>query len=155
MAEAKCKATVQIGDSIVTFEGPPEFVEAQVLRFTNTQTSTPEIKNDNSVNRSADDGSPMLTEREFVESKKPSGHAETATVLGFLLTEGGQAEFTEDDVRRAYIRAGIRPPKIVGQALRDAKSKFDYITVGSKRGTYKLTNHGDRTVRFDLPRRNQ
>jgi hypothetical protein len=73
-------------------------------------------------------------------------------VLAFGLTESGTKEFTEEDVRRAYIRADVRPPKSVSQALRDAKSKFDYIATGSKRGTYRLTNHGDRTIRFDLPR---
>jgi len=68
------------------------------------------------------------------------------------VTESGMNEFSEQDIRRAYLRAEVRPPKFVSQALRDAKNKFDYLESGSKRGMYRLSNHGDRTVRFDLPR---
>jgi hypothetical protein len=84
--------------------------------------------------------------------KKPRGHAEIVAVLAFGLADAGTEEFTEVDVRRAYIQAGVRPPKVVAQALRDAKNKQDYIEAGKKRGTYRLSPHGDRTVRFDLPR---
>ena len=76
---------------------------------------------------------------------------ETVAVLGFCLTENGHAEFTEADIKRAYVRAGVRPPKVISQALRDARNKFDLIDAGTKRGTYRLSAHGDRTVRFDLP----
>lgn len=72
-------------------------------------------------------------------------------VLGYYLTQNGHAEFTETDIRRAYIRAGVRPPKVIAQALRDARNKFDLIESGAKRGAYRLSAHGDRTVRFDLP----
>ncbi len=74
-------------------------------------------------------------------------------VLAFGLAESGSVEFSESDMRRAYIQAGARPPKVVAQALRDAKNKQDYLESGKKRGTYKLSSHGDRTVRFDLPSR--
>jgi hypothetical protein len=94
----------------------------------------------------------QLTERELVVQKKPRGHAETVAVLAFYLRESGNAEFTADDVRRSYIRAGIRPPKVIAQALRDAKNKHDLIESGSKRSTFRLSPHGERTVLFDLPR---
>ena len=90
-------------------------------------------------------------ERDFIALKNPKGHPETATVLGFWLTVQGANEFLEDDIRRAYVRAGVRPPKVVSQALRDAKRYLDSIERGSKRGMYRLTAHGDRIVRFDLP----
>jgi hypothetical protein len=141
-----CKATIDMGDSKITFEGPAGFVQAQVEKFAGAQQ------------RSADPGEAGLryaqssAEKQLIAQKKPRGHHEVVTVLAFALTESGSKEFTEDDVRRAYIRADVRPPKHVSQALRDAKSKFDYVTTGSKRGRYRLTNHGDRTVRFDLPR---
>jgi hypothetical protein len=77
---------------------------------------------------------------------------ETVAVLGFALTQAGIQEFTAEDIRRAYLRAGIRPPKVVAQALRDAKNRMDYIEFGGRRGLYSLSAHGDRTVRFDLPR---
>ena len=93
-----------------------------------------------------------VSERELVSAKRPSGHLETVAVIAFALTQAGIEEFTEDDVRRAYLRAEVRPPKVVAQALRDAKNRMDYIEAGSKRGCYRLSPHGDRTVRFDLPR---
>lgn len=77
---------------------------------------------------------------------------ETVAVLAFGLTVNGKEEFTDEDIRKAYIRAGVRPPKVVSQAIRDAKNRGDFIEPGSKRGTFRLSPHGDRTVRFDLPR---
>ena len=88
----------------------------------------------------------------MVEAKRPKGHSETVAVLAFCLSQGGAPEFSEEDIKRAYLRAKVRPPKVVSQAIRDAKNNFDYIEAGSKRGMYRLSNHGDRTVRFDLPR---
>jgi hypothetical protein len=146
--EEQCKATVILGDSKIVFEGPPAFVQAQVDRFASARpTSQPSTPVPEAAPAEAQSG-----EKRLIAEKRPRGHHEIATVLAFGLTESGQAEFTEEDVRKAYIRASVRPPKHVGQALRDARSKFDYIAPGSKRGTYRLTNHGDRTVRFDLPR---
>jgi hypothetical protein len=92
-----------------------------------------------------------VSEREFVAQKKPRGHGETVAVLAFCLRESGILEFTADDMRRAYIRAGVRPPKVAAQALRDAKNKYDLIESGSKRSTFRLSPHGERTVLFDLP----
>jgi hypothetical protein len=94
-----------------------------------------------------------MPERDFIQAKQPQGHSETIAALAYYLTESGLPEFTEEDVRRAYIRAGVRPPKVVGQALRDAKNRYEYVEPGRGRGKYRLTAHGDRTVRFDLPRR--
>jgi hypothetical protein len=144
-----CKATIAYGDSKITFEGPPDFVQAQVEKFANMRPTGP------STNDVAVPPESILLgskEKQLINEKRPRGHHEIATVLAFVLRETGMTEFSEDDIRRAYIRADVRPPKYVSQALRDAKSKFDYIATGTKRGTYKLTNHGDRTVRFDLPR---
>lgn len=140
------KATIEVADTKVTFEGPPEFVEAQVAKYTSPISSKQQEKH------VAQEETGPLTERQFIQQKQPSGHVETVAVLAFALTEAGTTEFTEEDIRRAYIRAGVRPPKVVSQALRDAKNLSDYIEVGSKRGTYRLSHHGDRTVRFDLPR---
>lgn len=143
-----CKATISMGDSTVTFEGPAAFVQAQVEKFSRAQESC-------ALPASTIKGpAGAAHEQELIRDKRPRGHHEIVTVLAFALTEGGTAEFTDDDVRRAYIRAAVRPPKLVAQSLRDAKSKFDYICSGSRRGTYRLTEHGDRFVRFDLPRQN-
>jgi hypothetical protein len=94
-----------------------------------------------------------MTEQELIAAKQPHGHPETVAVLAFALAEAGTPVFTEDEIRRAYIRAGARPPKVVAQALRDAKNRYEYLEVTPNRGEYRLSNHGDRVVRFDLPRR--
>jgi hypothetical protein len=93
-----------------------------------------------------------LSEKELVAQKQPKGHGETVAVLAFCLREAGTLEFTAADMRRAYIRAGVSPPKVVAQALRDAKNKYDLIESGTKRSTFRLSPHGERTVLFDLPR---
>lgn len=148
MDKAVHKATIQIADKSITFEGPREFVEAQVSFYvglsSNSQAAIATVPVSHAV-------APRSL-RQLYESKKPRGHAEIVAVLAFGLTDAGSEEFTEADVRRAYIQAGVRPPKVVAQALRDAKNKQDYIEAGKKRGTYRLSPHGDRTVRFDLPR---
>lgn len=92
------------------------------------------------------------SERETLSEKKPSGHSEIVAVLAYCLREAGTPEFTADDMRRAYIRGAVRPPKVVAQALRDAKNKYELIEGGSKKGTFRLSSHGERTVLFDLPR---
>ncbi len=94
-----------------------------------------------------------MSERDFIQAKRLRGPPELIRGFRLFLTEGGQREFTDDDIRRAYIRAGIRPPKVVAQAIRDAKNRYEYVEPGRGRGKYRLTAHGDRTVRFDLPRR--
>lgn len=145
-----CRATITLpDDSKIIFEGPSGFVDGQVEKYTRTKTTEAQSAQGTYVKVHQAEGS---TEKQLISQKRPRGHHEIATVLAFALTEAGMTEFSEDDLRRSYIRAEVRPPKYVSQALRDAKSKFDYITTGTKRGTYKLTNHGDRTVRFDLPR---
>jgi hypothetical protein len=146
--EEVCKATITLGDSKITFEGSAGFVQAQIERFAGVQGHAATPSSASTVGSSAQ----TATEKQLVNEKRPRGHHEVVTVLAFALAESGTKEFTEEEIRRAYIRADVRPPKYVSQALRDAKNKFDYITTGSKRGTYRLTNHGDRTIRFDLPR---
>jgi hypothetical protein len=137
--------TLTIDDRRITLEGPEDFVRSEVRRFTSQGNS-------NVPGAPADQSRPAaLTERELVAQKRPRNQTETVAVLGFCLTENGEEEFTEADVKKAYIRAGARPPKVISQALRDAKNKFDLIEAGKKKGTYRISAHGDRTVRFDLP----
>jgi hypothetical protein len=101
----------------------------------------------------ARDSQSIVQERDLIQAKRPRSHPETIAVLAYHLAESGTAEFSEEDMRRGYIRAGARPPKTIGQALRDANNRYDYVETGRGRGRYRLTAHGDRTVRFDLPRR--
>lgn len=142
------KATVIVGDTTAIFEGPKAWVEAQAAKYTpssaNNQVDTEP--------KPASGAATAATERQLVEEKSPKGHPETVAVLAYALAQNGRGEFTDEDMRRAYIRAGVRPPKVVAQAIRDAKNLADYVETTSKRGIYRLSHHGDRTVRFDLPR---
>lgn len=142
----RIQVTVKVGDKEVTFDGPEDFVRAEVQRLSNMTVAA------SGRSGGAPSAATSATEREFVALKKPSGHAEIVAVLAYFLTKGGQAEFTPDDIRRAYARAGQRPPKVISQALRDAKNANDYLERGSVRGTFRLSPHGERTVEFDLPR---
>jgi hypothetical protein len=135
----------------ITLQGPEAFVRAEVQRLTDAVTvaSTP-----SPVSRaeSQDDEAKLITESKLVATKKPSNHPETVAVLAYCLKQQGAAEFNEDDIRRAYLRARVRPPRAVGQAIRDAKKLFDYVEAGSGRGVYRLSHHGETTILFDLPR---
>ena len=145
----RIKVSVTVADRKVTLEGPEDFVRTEVERLTGSGERNHAAENRGSRMESKTEKSPR-SEREFCQEKKPKGHAETVAVLAFCLREAGMPEFTPEDMRKAYIRAGIRPPKVVAQALRDAKNKNDYIA-GAERGTFRLSPHGERTVLFDLP----
>ena len=139
------KVTVSVDDRKITLEGPEEFVQREVQRLTAPGSAR-------STLGAAVAESSLASPASFFLEKKPKGHSETIAVLGFFLRENGTPEFDDEAIRRAYIQAKVRPPKAVQQALRDAMSRFDYLEKGSRKGTFKLSDHGDRTVRFDLPR---
>jgi hypothetical protein len=144
----RIQVTVSLGDKQVTLDGPEDFVRAEVQRITNLlvpATSPAVIGSGGQV--------PPTSEAEFVSMKKPSGHPEIVAVLAYLLAESGQNEFSAEDIRRAYARAKVRPPKVIEQSLRDAKNVRDFLERGSTRGKFRLTLHGRRTVEFDLPRK--
>jgi hypothetical protein len=156
------KATITFGDKSITFEGPADFVNQQVEKYTITRQGN---QGGTTAQEGKGAGSPIqlgrglppggnsgASERNLIEAKKPKNHPETVAVLAFALAENGVEEFTDDDIHRAYLRGGIRPPKVISQAIRDAKNNHDFIEAGAQRGHYRLSNHGDRTVRFDLPR---
>jgi hypothetical protein len=151
MSDKIVKAEIEFENKKIRFEGPKEFVEEMVAKY--TFSSNPQGK---PAGDKYPAGGAIVTgpssERDLISMKRPHGHHETVAVLAFALTESGTGVFTEEDIRRAYIRAGVRPPKVVAQALRDAKNKYEFVEVAGARGRYRLTNHGDRVVRFDLPR---
>lgn len=143
--ENRAKAVLQWENKEITIEGPCDFVErmAKILRSTDSKPLESEY-----LSQSPQSPSPAS----LVAEKKPKGHHEVVAVLAFRLLQEGQEEFTEQDIKRAYIQANIRPPKVIAQSLRDAKNKFDYLESTKERGVYRLSPHGDRTVRFDMPR---
>jgi hypothetical protein len=148
----RIQVTVTIGEKQVTLDGPEEFVREEVQRLTNLMVA----RDSQPLPQTGSEpkGATPATERAFVSLKQPKGHPETVAVLAYFLTKTAQhAEFTPEDLRRAYARAGVRPPKVIAQALRDAKNVSDYLEQGSARGSFRLTPHGERTVEFDLPRK--
>jgi hypothetical protein len=151
----RVEVTVKFGDKEITLLGPEDFVQREVERLAHLaigEQGSPALGQAATLSGTAVTKAANLIERDFVSQKQPSGHSEIVAVLAYVLTNNGQSEFTEEDVRRAYLRAAVRPPKVVSQALRDAKNLNDYIERGSKPGTYRLSPHGERTVLFDLPR---
>jgi len=149
------KATITRGDLKIVLEGPKDFIEEQVAKWADQPLESKIInKNFGSGQVPERNLSAARGEREMIAEKQPKGHSEVITVLGFCLAEAGQPEFGEEEIKRAYIRANVRPPKVLSQALIDAKRKHDYLEPVA-RGRYRLSAHGDRTVRFDLPRRKE
>lgn len=146
----RVEVTLTFGDRKISLEGPEDFVRTEVERLVRGPVSSPASAREGAAPNS--ETAPM-SERALLDEKLPEGHSETVAVLAFALRESGAAEFTEEDMRRAYLRAKARPPKVVSQAIRDAKNKFDYIEPGAAKGSYRLSAHGERTVMFDLPRK--
>jgi hypothetical protein len=142
--------TIEIGESKVTLTGPEDFVREEVRHLTARLSDQKTAKDADARQPNAPDG--PVTEAKLVQEKRPANHAETVAVLAYCMRQNGAAEFTEDDMRRAYLRAKVRPPKVVAQAIRDARNGFDFVEAGSGKGQYRLSHHGERTVLFDLPR---
>src|SRR5689334_7044043 len=122
----KMNIGLTIDGSTITLTFPEEM--ATVIRsFTCLDKSPVDLSASHELSRS---------EKVVVTEKRPKGHAETVAVLAFCLKESGTIEFSPEEMRRAYIRAGMRPPKVVAQALRDAKNKYELIEVGSRKGKF-------------------
>ncbi len=153
MTDKIVKGTIQFEDRKIIIEGPSDFVESMIAKYTNA--SKQQAKPEHATEIPSTPAATGMGERELVAAKQPHGHPEVVAVLAFALTESGTAVFTDDDIRRAYIRAGVRPPKVVAQALRDAKNRYDFLEATANRGEYRLSSHGDRVVRFDLPRKKE
>lgn len=151
--ESAIEVTVTIGDKQITLKGPESFVRAEVQRITNVIAGNVASPVSSPATDVAVTKDLPTTERAFIASKRPRGHAEIVATLGYFLAKNGQPEFTAEDIRRAYARAGIRPPKVIAQALRDSKNLNDYLEPGEERGSFRLSPHGERTVEFDLPRK--
>jgi hypothetical protein len=150
MYENLTKGTVEWDGKKVTIEGSEEFVSTELANFRDAALRVG--GNSNAEERSAaQDGKPQ-TDASFLSQKMPKDHYEKIAVLAVRLKETGKDDFNADDMRRAYLRAGVKPPKALGQALVDAKRYRDFVEPATARGSYRLTNHGEDFVRFELPR---
>lgn len=145
----RVQVTITFGDQKLTLEG--DFVHAEVQTVSDAVAAVSATKEKETTARVHRVSS--LTEEQLIVEKSPRGHAEIVAVLAYTLQQSGIVEFTADEMRRAYSRARQRPPKVMAQALRDAKNKYDFVEPGKKKGTFRLSPHGERTVVFDLPRK--
>ena len=141
----EAKLVIDWDGKTITIEGTENFVREEAERF-RQRTAKPlglldEAKAPDPLSAAA-----------IVAAKKPRGHSETVAVLAYFLASQGSETFNEDQMKRAYIQAHVRPPKVIAQAIRDARNKYDFIEPSKERGSYCLSVHGRRTVEFDLPR---
>jgi hypothetical protein len=148
LEDRRIEVTVEVGDKRVTLSGPEDFVRHEVRRLLGGEGTS---QSDAKLGGTPQPSPGANFERDFVAAKCPRGHAETIAVLALALKNQGHDEFTPEDIRRAYIRASLRPPKSTAQGLRDAKNKHDFVESGSKKGLFRLSEHGERTALFDLP----
>lgn len=96
----------------------------------------------------------ILLIRDFFRKKEPYSLTEKVTVLAFYLEHfKNMEEFGKDDISNAFFAAREKKPKNIGQALRDAKNKKNYLIDGSEKGKYRLSNTGESLIINDLPRR--
>jgi hypothetical protein len=143
------RGTVEWNGCKVVIEGPAEFVSTELERFRSVA-----LGHSDEIARSPNGNEDRpINEAAFLAEKMPSDHMEKIAVLAVKMKQSGKAEFTGDDMRRAYLRAGIKPPKVMGQALVDAKRHRDFIEPTTVKGVYRLTDHGADYVTFDLPRK--
>ena len=92
--------------------------------------------------------------KDFFDAKKPESAIETVTVFGYYFERYEKLpEFAESDISRAYYEARVRKPKVIGQAIRDARNIRGYLVEGSKRGRFRLSNVGENLVLHDLPKK--
>jgi hypothetical protein len=137
--------TIAFDDKKITMEGPEDFVRGELDRLTGATAKT----------KGFSDGESIETEKALIQAKQPKRHHDIIAVLAFHFLQQGKVEFTSEEIRKAYIRAGVKPPKVIDQALRDANRHHDLVEPGTTRGTFKLSHHGERVVRFELPRRDK
>jgi hypothetical protein len=97
---------------------------------------------------------PKLTKlTEFYQAKRPHGHLKTVTLFGYYLKHfEGRQEFSQADLRCCYDALKLSLPKVLGQSIRDVRSRYKYFDKGSKRGYYKISSLGEKFVETQLPK---
>lgn len=92
--------------------------------------------------------------RNFINTYNPKGAvAEIPAFLYWLKTNEQKLTVNETDILEVYRRANIRPPKNIGQSLRDLASKKKYgrlEAVKDQPGYVRLSQAGEDFVLYDL-----
>lgn|SRR3989344_984356 len=173
------KAKITTGRGTFEFEGSQEFVEKQIDRIVDIEKTSPaplqledtgtarkksskkKASNGNS-RKSSTDQPKMLPDlvakdkiselRNFYDTKNPESHIETYVVLTYWLKENTNlTDVGVDEMWTLHRVLGQKPPKVLIQTFRDAKSKKSYFE-SSKDGKYYITSIGETFVEHDLPR---
>ncbi len=92
--------------------------------------------------------------RDFINACNPKGAvAEIPALLYWLKTREQKLIVNENDILEVYRRANIRPPKNIGQSLRDLSSRKKYgrlEAVKDQPGYVRLSQAGEDFVLYDL-----
>ena len=89
MTDKVYKAEIVFDDRKIKVEGPKEFVEEMIAKY--SHTSKLQGKNDMTTYSSETVIAPTVdNERELVAKKRPHGHHEIVAVLAFAITKLGQ-----------------------------------------------------------------
>ena len=85
MTDKIVKGTIQFEDRKIIIEGPSDFVESMVAKYTNA--SKQQAKPGQALETPSTPAATGMGERELVAAKQPHGHPEVVAVLAFALTE--------------------------------------------------------------------
>ena len=174
------KAKITTARGTFEFEGSEEFVEKQVDKIVDIEKNTPvsppvaetepgepskqhsKPSTNSSSRKTASEQPKMMANllpkdqianlREFYDGKKPDSQMEIFAVLSYWLKETlSIADVSIDEMWTLYKMLQIRPPKVLIQVFRDAKSKKAYFDTTQTAGRYSLTSFGETFVEHDLP----
>ncbi|MYB39947.1 hypothetical protein F4X86_01460 [Candidatus Saccharibacteria bacterium] len=180
--QSSYKAKVSVGGATFEFEGPREYVEQQVQRVIESAGKIPpaihpspkrgrsrDAVNRQKVSRSGTRKAPSQPKmlgnlvnkdqvgnlKSFYTGKEPSSHVEVYAVLSYWLKDIlGINQISIDEIWTLYKVIDKKPPRVLAQTFRDAKSKKGYFDVTDD-GKYYLTTIGETFVEHDLPSRNK
>lgn len=142
------------GNNRLELEGDTEFVERQLadllpLLVTTKSADTPSEELDAARDDSVNPDRQSL--RTFVAAKGPKNTYDAiACVLFYARTFLSKQELTADEIRTYLIQAKQRPPAQMAQALVDAKRRYGYVDVGTRKGTWALGHGGEVRVEIEL-----
>jgi len=90
----------------------------------------------------------------FYKEKNPRNDMERVTVLTYYAKEyRGISEVSEAELTPLFNEVGVKLPKNVMQAIRNAARKqYGYLESAGKPGYYRITNAGINLAKYQLPR---
>lgn len=173
----KTKIDTNIGT--FEFEGSQEFVEKQIEKILEiaknspkivpqTQDITPNMEINQNQKRTTNrkslieqpqmlpnlisESSKINDLKSFFVSKSPINQMEKFAVLAYWLKNNdGPTEVSINEMWTMYKILTMKPPQVLIQVFRDAKSKKAYFEASTKKGYYYLAPLGETIVEHELP----